>query len=169
MSRTMARSVMDRTGISGSAIASSHFQISATVGCTATIAHLDKPAAGIAFRPADSQASRRAGHVFRLAASNFLPVSAALLHQTPFGRVPSTRLQSCKVNADPALNHLDVYCVHLEQLARVDPHFIDGSLHSSMTFLRAVAQANHPVGAAFQMVSDLLRRLLGNSGNARIA
>ena len=56
-----------------------------------------------------------------------------------------------------------------EQFTCKGPTLIQGLLHTRLAFHRAVAQADDPLGAPFQMIGCFLQALFGHCGKAGIA
>jgi hypothetical protein len=67
------------------------------------------------------------------------------------------------------LRHRVVDRVGHEQLAGERPQRIDRRLHAHVRHVGAVAEPDHPVGRALDVVGDLLRGLRGDRGDALVA
>ena len=71
--------------------------------------------------------------------------------------------------ATPASARRCVDRVAEEQLARIAPQRVERGLHPRVAFRRSVAERNHQLGGALDVIGDFLLRLGGDLGDARVA
>lgn len=55
-----------------------------------------------------------------------------------------------------------------EHFAGVGPQVVERLLHAGLAFRRSIAEADHQIAAAFEVVGHFLRRLLGDLGDTRV-
>ena len=82
--------------------------------------------------------------------------------------LPPRRFQRPHVGGDPALLQRELGGIRGEHLAGVHPEIVDRRLHPVMRFRRAVAQPDHPVARALDVVGGFLGALGGDLGHARV-
>lgn len=81
----------------------------------------------------------------------------------PFG------LQALRLRRDAGSRKDEVVRLAHEHLAGIGPDIDQRLLHTGVAFRRSVTEADHEIAAPFEMVGHLLRRLLGDRGDARLA
>ena len=77
--------------------------------------------------------------------------------------------ERARVAADARNGERLIGRIALEHLAGVHPQLVDRGLHLGMALVGAVAQSDHPIGAALDMIANLLERLGSDFTDASVA
>src|SRR3954453_20164258 len=161
-SRTMPRSTTETAGISGSGTSASQPQTCWAVGRVAGVMSPGR------IRVGALQELHLGEEIAEMLAVQ--PALAAALHPAPLGPLQRLLLEGAAHMLQPGLaqgrevgrhalpDQLLFDRVHLEHLARVGPERAHRLLHPAPALLGAVAEPDHPVTAALEVVGDLLDR-----------
>ncbi len=135
-----------------------------------TSGHPDRRAAETASRPAGVRDARCARPACRPSACRFRRGSRASLRPGPRRRAAATARPALRTSAAmPASISASSVGVGREHLAGVHPQVVDRTLHPRVRLVGAVAQPDHPVARALDVIRGLLRGLGGDGGDARVA
>ena len=192
IARTMPSSTTDTTGISGSGTVSSACQSAASGGAGARCCAAWRCRRSRAARASPSRAHHCASGYARcrncISASRWprcsvctpcLPPVCCALHpaaaarpasprRAPRRRAAATAPRAARTSAAmPASASVTLDRVGDEHLAGVHPQRVDGRLHLRVRLVGAVAEPDHPVAGALDVVGDFLRALGGDFGDAR--